>query len=95
LRNVRRIAGFAQTLLLLAESGQAVAELIKRAGNMAILRVAFNVETLCALPLEQRELDVVREEKELICARHGWREMDWDGSPSTAAGKIRFVLSDG
>lgn len=65
---------------------------------MSILRVAFDVETLCALPLEQRELDVVREEKELICARHGWREkMDWIGMgpPSTAAGKMRFVLFDG
>lgn len=80
LKNVRRIAGFTQPLLLLAESGQAVAELIKRAGNMSILGVAFDVETLCALPLKQRELDVVREEKELICARHGWRErMDWIG----------------
>jgi hypothetical protein len=57
--------------LFLLQRGQAVAELVERARDVAILGIAsavvtIEVQLLCPFPLEERQLDVVGEEEQLV-----------------------------
>lgn len=68
--DVRRITGVGQSLSLVTETCDAVAELVQRAGDVAILGIVLEVQTLRTLPLQQRQLDVVGEEEKLARRRH-------------------------
>jgi len=41
------------------------AERVEGAGDLAVLRVRWEIQRYCALPFEEGELDVVGEEEEL------------------------------
>lgn len=69
--NVRFIAGFLQPLLLLLKALEAFAELVERARDVAVLRVATQVQGPGTLLLKERQLDVVGEEEERVGIRHG------------------------
>jgi hypothetical protein len=69
-RSVRLIAGFFQPQLLLLEGLESFPELIERARDVAVLRVPPEIQRLCALLLEQRQLDVVGEEEQRVGVRH-------------------------
>jgi hypothetical protein len=72
-RNRPFVAGLIKMVLLLPQGGEAIAELVQGAGDVAILGVAVELEALRALALEQRELDVVGQEKQLVRIGHGGR----------------------
>lgn len=76
---IRSVALFLEPSLLLLQGSDAVAELIERPGDVAILGVTtiapviVEVQALGALTLQQRQLDVVGEQEELVRIRHGGR----------------------
>lgn len=62
-----------QARLFLLQSGEAGAKLVERARQVAILGVAVEVEALCPLALQQRQLDVVGQQEELARLGHDER----------------------
>ena len=84
--DVRRIASIIQPLLLLLQSREPIPKLIQRPRNMTILRIAIEVETLSPLALQQRELDVVSQQVELIRVGH-------DGADNQASERAMGVSS--
>lgn len=74
---VRGVALLLEPGLVLLQGSDAIAELIERPGDVAILQVTaivtavVEVQGLGALALQQRQLDVVGEQEELVRIRHG------------------------
>lgn len=95
LSNIRRVSLLLEPSLLLLQGSDAIAELVERTGNMAVLRVvavAIEVEGLGTLALQQRQLDMVGEEEQLVWIRHGGR-MIYGFCPVWCPGLL--VLGDG